>query len=90
MKKSIGKKLCFVGTALIGMFVLVNIILTYFFMAPFSTMFYRDQMAYLSYYSLFAKLKAQDIRLLDKLINDGTVKENAAKNAISSVTSPRL
>jgi len=45
MKKSIGKKLCFVGTALIGMFVLVNIILTYFFMAPFSTMFYRDQMA---------------------------------------------
>ncbi len=45
MKKSIGKKLCFVGTALIGMFVLVNIILTYFFMPPFSTMFYRDQMA---------------------------------------------
>ncbi len=54
------------------------------------TGFYRDQMAYLSYYSLFAKLKAQDIRLIDKLIADGTVKENAAKNAISSVTSPRL
>ncbi len=45
MKKSIGKKLCFIGTSLIGTFVLVNIILTYFFMAPFSTFFYRDQMA---------------------------------------------
>ncbi len=45
MKKSIGKKLCFIGTSLIGTFVLVNIILTYFFMAPFSTLFYREQMA---------------------------------------------
>ena len=50
MKKSIGKKLCFIGTALIGTFVLVNIILTYFFMAPFSTLFYRDQMADLGDY----------------------------------------
>lgn len=54
------------------------------------TAFLRDHMAYLSYYSLFAKLKAQDVTLLEKLISDGTVNRSAAENAISSVSSPRL
>lgn len=45
MKKSLGKKICWIGTLLIAAFVLINIILTYFFMAPFSTFFYRGQMS---------------------------------------------
>jgi len=44
MKKSLGKKLCFVGVALIGLFVLLNIILTYFFMIPFSIFLNTGQM----------------------------------------------
>ncbi len=52
--------------------------------------FLRDHMAYISYYSLFSKLKAQDVTLLDKLISDGTVNKSAAESAISSVSSPRL
>ena len=45
MKKSLGRKICLIGTLLIMAFVLSNVILTYFFMAPFSTLFYRDQMS---------------------------------------------
>ena len=45
MKKSIRWKLCWVGTSLIATFVVINIILTYFFMPSFSTLFYRDQMS---------------------------------------------
>lgn len=44
MKKSLGKKLCFIGVVLIGLFVLLNIILTYFFMIPFSTYLNKRQM----------------------------------------------
>lgn len=44
MKKSLGKKLCFIGVALIGLFVLLNIILTYFFMIPFSIYLNTGQM----------------------------------------------
>lgn len=44
MKKSLGKKLCFVGVTLISLFVLLNIILTYFFMIPFSTYLNTRQM----------------------------------------------
>ncbi|MDE5863831.1 MAG: HAMP domain-containing histidine kinase [Lachnospiraceae bacterium] len=35
--KSLGKTLCFVGVALIASFVLLNLILTYFLLIPFST-----------------------------------------------------
>lgn len=45
MKKSLGRKICWIGTLLIMAFVLINVILTYFFMAPFSTFFYRGQMS---------------------------------------------
>lgn len=45
MKKSLEKKICWIGTLLIAAFVLINVILTYFFMAPFSTLFYREQMS---------------------------------------------
>lgn len=45
MKKSLGRKICWIGTMLIVAFVLINVILTYFFMAPFSTLFYRGQMS---------------------------------------------
>lgn len=45
MKKSLGRKICWIGSLLIVAFVLINVILTYFFMAPFSTLFYRDQMS---------------------------------------------
>ena len=45
MKKSLEKKICLSGSLLIVAFVLINVILTYFFMAPFSTLFYRDQMS---------------------------------------------
>ncbi len=44
MKKSLGKKICFIGVALIGFFVLLNIILTYFFMVPFSAYLNERQM----------------------------------------------
>lgn len=45
MKKSLGRKICWIGTLLIIAFVLCNMVLTYFFMAPFSTFFYRGQMS---------------------------------------------
>ncbi len=44
MKKSLGRKICWIGSLLIIAFVLINVILTYFFMAPFSALFYREQM----------------------------------------------
>lgn len=44
MKKSLGKKLCFVGVALISLLVLLNIGLTYFFLIPFSTYLSGKQM----------------------------------------------
>jgi len=44
MKKSLGRKICWIGSLLIIAFVLINVVLTYFFMAPFSTLFYREQM----------------------------------------------
>ena len=45
MKQSLGRKICWIGSILIVAFVLLNVILTYFFMAPFSTLFYRDQIS---------------------------------------------
>ncbi len=45
MKQSLGKKVCWIGTLLILAFVIINMVLTYFFMAPFSSFFYREQMA---------------------------------------------
>lgn len=44
MKKSLGKKLCFIGVTLISLFVVLNIILTYFFMVPFSVYLNGKQM----------------------------------------------
>lgn len=44
MKKSLGKKLCFVGVGLIVLFMLLNIVLTYFFLIPFSTYLSEKQM----------------------------------------------
>lgn len=44
MKKSLRKKICFVGVALIGLFVLLNIVLTYFFLIPLSTYLSARQM----------------------------------------------
>ncbi len=45
MKQSLGRKICWIGSLLIVAFVLLNVILTYFFMAPFSTLFYRGQIS---------------------------------------------
>ena len=45
MKKSLGRKLCWIGTLLIVAFVLLNVVLSYFLMAPFSVLFYREQMS---------------------------------------------
>lgn len=44
MKKSLWKKICAAGIVLSSSFILLNVLLTYLFMAPFSTIFYRDQM----------------------------------------------
>lgn len=44
MKKSLGKKLCFVGVGMIILFMLLNVILTYFFLIPFSTYLSEKQM----------------------------------------------
>ncbi len=44
MKKSLAGKICFVGCGFILIFILLNMIITYFFMAPFSTLFSRRQM----------------------------------------------
>lgn len=42
MKKSLWKKICISGIAVSSVFILLNILFTYLFMAPFSTIFYRD------------------------------------------------
>lgn len=44
MKKSLWKKICVVGIVLSSAFILLNVLFTYLFMAPFSTIFYREQM----------------------------------------------
>lgn len=44
MKKSLGRKIRFIGCGFIIAFIALNTILTYFFMAPFSTLFSRGQM----------------------------------------------
>ena len=44
MKKSLGKKICAIGVAVIASFVIINIILTYFFMIPFSVYLSTKQM----------------------------------------------
>ncbi|MBR5478566.1 MAG: hypothetical protein IKU84_00125 [Clostridia bacterium] len=52
--------------------------------------FMRDHMTYLSYHTLFAKLKGSESTLLDKLINEKTVSRSVADRAIAKMTSPRL
>lgn len=52
--------------------------------------FMRDHMAYLSYHTLFAKLKGSEQTLLDKLIADGTVSKTVSDRAIAKMSSPRL
>lgn len=44
MKKSLWKKICVTGIMLSSVFILLNILLTYLFMTPFSTIFYREPM----------------------------------------------
>lgn len=44
MKQSLGKKICAIGVGLIILFVVLNIILTYFFLRPFSTYLSTKQM----------------------------------------------
>lgn len=44
MKKSLGKKFCFMGVGLIVLFVLLNVVLTYFLLIPFSTHLSKKQM----------------------------------------------
>ena len=44
MKKSLGKKFCFMGVGLIVLFVLLNVVLTYFFLIPFSAHLSKKQM----------------------------------------------
>lgn len=43
MKKSLWKKICITGIVLSSVFILLNLLLTYLFMAPFSTIAYREQ-----------------------------------------------
>lgn len=47
--------------------------------------FLRDQMIYLSYRALFAKLAHSDSTLLDKLVESGAVNKRTAEEAINSV-----
>jgi len=47
--------------------------------------FYRDQMVYLSYYALTAKLKGGDSTLLDKLISNRTIDRDSAERAMSKI-----
>ena len=44
MKKSLGKRICAIGVALIASFIILNIVLTYFFMIPFSVYLSTKQM----------------------------------------------
>ncbi|MEG2377357.1 MAG: hypothetical protein RSC43_03260 [Clostridia bacterium] len=53
------------------------------------TAFMRDQMAYLSYYSLFAKTKGSDETLLKRLTAHGAVSAANAAEAIAAVTRVR-
>ncbi len=68
MKKSLGSKICWIGTLLIVAFVLMNMILTYFFMAPFSTLFYREQMSDLG--DSIEKLNMTDEQEFDDRIDE--------------------
>lgn len=52
--------------------------------------FHRDQMVYLSYYTLFAKKKGGSQTLLSELIASGVIDKTAADTAIQGVTRPRL
>ena len=54
-----------------------------------STPLYRDKLAYISYYGLFAHMKGTSTRLLDYLIEKGAVDYNTAQLAILSVTRTR-
>ncbi len=44
MKKSLRKQLCFIGVGLISLFVILNIVLTFFFMVPVSVLINKNQM----------------------------------------------
>lgn len=52
--------------------------------------FYRAQVAYISYYALSYPLKGQSVTLLDRLVERGAVTQDAAQNALGMVTSLRL
>lgn len=52
--------------------------------------FQRDQMVYLSYYSLFAKMRGTDKTLLSYLIESGVVQKSDAEAATKSISQPRL
>ena len=54
-----------------------------------STPLYRDKLAYISYYGLFAHMKGTSTRLLDYLIDKGAVDYTAAQRAVNSVTRTR-
>lgn len=52
--------------------------------------FYRAQVAYISYYALSYPLKGQSATLLDRLVERGAVTRDAAENALGMVTTLRL
>lgn len=52
--------------------------------------FYRAQVAYISYYALSYPLKGQTVTLLDRLVEQGAVTRDAAQNALGMVTTLRL
>lgn len=68
MKKSLGRKICWIGSLLIIAFVLLNVILTYFFMPSFSTLFYRDQMSDLG--DSLAQMSETDEQPLQDIIDE--------------------
>ena len=50
----------------------------------------RFQMVYLSYYGLYAQDDASGLTLLERLLREGTVTEDAVYRGIASVKSPRM
>jgi len=50
----------------------------------------RYKMVYLSYYALYCVDQADRVLLMDKLVADGTMTEEASFKGIASVKSPRL
>ena len=72
MKKSLRKKICLIGSCLIGMFVVLNIIFTFFWMSPVATQIFIRKMGKLavSIEKKYEVLEEEDFQLYIEQMNE--------------------